>query len=233
MNQEKQYDFIIVGSGIGGLSSAVVLAKNGFSVLVLEKNNQIGGALQVFSRDKCIFDTGVHYIGGLDKGENLYRMFKYLGIYDSLKLRSLDRDCFDLIRMPDGKSYPHGQGYESFTSQLIHLFPEEENAIYSFCEKLKEICDFFPLYNLELGDEQAYYNNPEILSLGAWDYVNSITNNQILKSILLGSGPLYAGDQQSTPLYVVALIMNSYIKGSYRLVDGGANRILVIFFNSI
>ena len=40
MNQEKQYDFIIVGSGIGGLSSAVVLAKNGFSVLVLEKNNQ-------------------------------------------------------------------------------------------------------------------------------------------------------------------------------------------------
>ena len=54
MKLEKQYDFIIVGSGIGGLSSAVVLAKNGYSVLVLEKNNQIGGALQVFSRDKCI-----------------------------------------------------------------------------------------------------------------------------------------------------------------------------------
>ena len=222
MKLEKQYDFIIVGSGIGGLSSAVVLAKNGYSVLVLEKNNQIGGALQVFSRDKCIFDTGVHYIGGLDKGENLYRMFKYLGIYDSLKLRSLDRDCFDLIRMPDGNSCPHGQGYESFTSQLIHLFPAEENAIYSFCKKLKEICAFFPLYNLEIGDGQTYYNNPEILSLGAWDYVNSITNNQTLRSILLGSGPLYAGDQQSTPLYVVALIMNSYIKGSYRLVDGGS-----------
>ena len=84
MSASKQYDFVIVGSGIGGLSSAVMLAKNGYSVLVLEKNHQIGGALQVFSRDKCIFDTGVHYIGGLDEGENLYRMFKYLGIYDGL-----------------------------------------------------------------------------------------------------------------------------------------------------
>ena len=78
------------------------------------------------------------------------------------------------------------------------------------------------MYNLEISDGQTYYNYPEILSLGAWDYVNSITNNQTLRSILLGSGPLYAGDQQSTPLYVVALIMNSYIKGSYRLVDGGS-----------
>ncbi len=222
MIQDKLYDFVIVGSGIGGLSSAVVLAKNGFSVLVLEKNNQIGGALQVFSRDKCIFDTGVHYIGGLDPGENLYRMFKYLGIYDSLKLKSLDRDCFDLIRMPNGVSYPHGQGYDSFTSQLIQQFPEEENAILAFCEKLKEICDFFPLYNLEIGEEQTYYTNPEILSLGAWDYVSSLTENTVLRSVLLGSGPLYAGDQHSTPLYVVALIMNSYIKGSYRLVDGGS-----------
>ncbi len=222
MTQIKKYDFLIVGSGIGGLSSAVILAKNGYSVLVLEKNNQIGGALQVFSRDKCVFDTGVHYVGGLDPGENLQRMFNYLGIYDALKLKSLDRDCFDLIRLPNGVSYPHGQGYEAFSSQLIQLFPEEEKAILAFCEKIKQICDFFPLYNLELGDDQAYYNNPEILSLGAWDFINSITNNKILRTVLLGSGPLYAGDEKTTPLYVVALIMNSYIKGSYRLVDGGS-----------
>ena len=222
MSASKQYDFVVVGSGIGGLSSAVMLAKNGYSVLVLEKNHQIGGALQVFSRDKCIFDTGVHYIGGLDEGENLYRMFKYLGIYDGLNLQSLDRDCFDLIRLPNGKSYPHAQGYEAFSSNLIQAFPEEKEAIEAFCVKVQEMCDFFPLYNLEMGDEQTYYNNPEILMLGAWDYVCSITENDDLRNVLLGSGPLYAGDQKSTPFYVVALIMNSYIKGSYRLVDGGS-----------
>ena len=51
-----QYDFIVVGSGIGGLVSAVLLGMEGHRVLVLEKNHQIGGSLQVFSRDKRIFD---------------------------------------------------------------------------------------------------------------------------------------------------------------------------------
>lgn len=90
MSTTTKFDFVIIGSGMGGLTSALILAKKGYKVLVLEKNPQVGGALQVFSRDKCIFDTGVHYIGGLDKGENLYQLFKYLGIYDDLRLKSLD-----------------------------------------------------------------------------------------------------------------------------------------------
>ncbi|PIQ15081.1 MAG: all-trans-retinol 13,14-reductase, partial [Flavobacteriales bacterium CG18_big_fil_WC_8_21_14_2_50_32_9] len=60
---KKEYDFVIIGSGLGGLACAYILASEGYSVVVLEKNHQIGGNLQVFSRDKCIFDTGVHYIG--------------------------------------------------------------------------------------------------------------------------------------------------------------------------
>jgi|694.fasta_scaffold29327_4 all-trans-retinol 13,14-reductase len=222
MSINTQYDFVIVGSGMGGLTSALILSKNGYKVLVLEKNPQIGGALQVFSRDKCIFDTGVHYIGGLDKGENLYQLFKYLGIYDGLRLKSLDRDCFDLIRFEDGSSYKHGQGYDNFIKELVYSFPEEEIAIREFCDKMIEMCNYFPLYNINEQPVNSYFENPEILEIGAWDYVTSITKNAKLQKVLLGSGPLYAGDSKSTPLYVVALIMNSYIKGSYRLVDGGA-----------
>jgi all-trans-retinol 13,14-reductase len=218
----EKFDFIIIGSGMGGLTSSVILAKNGYKVLVLEKNHQIGGALQVFSRDKCVFDTGVHYLGGLDKGENLYQLFNYLGIYDGLKLRSLDRAGFDVIRFQDGTSYKHGQGYANFANELIRSFPEESDAIQRFCAKLQEVCEYFPLYNIREQATNSYFENPEILSIGAWDYVCSLTNNERLRNVLLGSGPLYAGDKQSTPLYVVALILNSYIKGSYRLVDGGS-----------
>ncbi|MDH6212667.1 phytoene dehydrogenase-like protein [Chryseobacterium sp. BIGb0186] len=64
---KKTYDILIIGSGIGGLVSALILAKEGLKVCVLEKNNQYGGNLQTFSRDKLIFDTGVHYLGGLSK----------------------------------------------------------------------------------------------------------------------------------------------------------------------
>ena len=55
-----KYDVVIIGSGLGGLVSAIILAREGYSVCVLEKNQQFGGNLQTFSRDKVIFDTGVH-----------------------------------------------------------------------------------------------------------------------------------------------------------------------------
>ena len=80
MNQTS--DIVIIGSGLGGLLCGAVLSLEGYQVTVLERNKQIGGNLQTFSRDKHIFDSGVHYIGSLGKGQNLYKVFKYLGIVD-------------------------------------------------------------------------------------------------------------------------------------------------------
>jgi all-trans-retinol 13,14-reductase len=224
MNQEKTYDFVIVGSGIGGLVSAVVLGKHGHSVLVLEKNHQIGGSLQVFSRDKRVFDTGVHYIGGLDKGENLHAIFSYLGIMDALKIQRLDDHCFDRILFPDGTSFELAQGYDRFIESLKSQFPGEEVAIEAYCEKLRSVCDFFPLYNLEddAQSEKSYVSHPEILAESAWGFLDTITDNERLKNVLVGNGLLYAGDRKTTPMYMVALIMNSYMMGSYRMVNGGS-----------
>jgi all-trans-retinol 13,14-reductase len=222
VKDKQTYDCIIIGSGMGGLTAALILAKHAKKVLVLEKNHQIGGALQVFSRDKCVFDTGVHYLGGLDEGENLYKLFKYLDIYDGLKLKRLDDACFDLIRFADGTVVPHGQGYDQFISNLVSAFPEEETAIRTFCAKIVDMCNYFPMYNIQLPTGDSYQENPEILAISAWDYVSSLTQNSKLRNVLLGSGPLYAGEKDATPLYVVALILNSYIKGSYRLEDGGS-----------
>ena len=219
--EDKLYDFIVIGSGMGGLVCANILAKSGFSVLVLEKNQQIGGSLQIFSRDKCIFDTGVHYIGSLDQGEYLDRVFSYLGIMEKLELKKLDENQFDSIRFSGNKSFPLGQGYKKFSQQLIEAFPQEEDGIKSFCKKVKEICTYFPLYNLKGPSEKNYLNDPGVLELDAWDYISSITTNQELRAVLLGNGPLYAGERHITPFYVVALITNSYIKGSYKIVNGG------------
>lgn len=220
--ESKTYDFLIVGSGMGGLTSAVILAKEGYSVLVLEKNHQIGGNLQVFSRDKRVFDTGVHYIGGLDKGENLYQIFRYLEIMDDLHCERLDDEGYDRILFQDGKPYKHAQGYDRFEATLLQDFPDEREAIRTFCATIQDVCSYFPLYNLSVENERNYLNHPEILRMNAWEFVCSITQNEKLRAVLLGNGFLYAGEKETTPLYVVALIMNSFLKGSYRMINGGS-----------
>ena len=66
---------------------------------------------------RVIFDSGVHYLGGLDKGQNLYQVFKYLGMMDKLKLQKMDEDVFDKIIIEnDDKEYVYAQGYENFIS---------------------------------------------------------------------------------------------------------------------
>lgn len=224
INPDKEYDFVIVGSGFGGMCCAYILANEGYSVGVVEKNIQLGGNLQIFSRDKVILDTGVHYIGGLDKGENLYRFFQYFGLTETLKMQRLDDECFDLIQFSDGKSYKYGQGYPNFIKNLVSAFPEEEKAIRIFCDKVKEICKLFPLYNLEEESPNAYFDI-DFRSINAQAYIASITDNVRLQNVLAGSNILYAGVKDKTPLYVHALILNSYICGSYRLTDGGAQLI--------
>ncbi|WP_149205833.1 phytoene desaturase family protein [Flavobacterium johnsoniae] len=216
---KKQYDVVIVGSGLGGLVSSIILAKEGYSVCVLEKNNQYGGNLQTFVRDKTIFDTGIHYIGGLEKGQNLYQYFKYLGIIDHLNLKKLDEDRFDMISFEnDPNEYPHAQGYENFVNQLAVFFPEEKENLYNYCEKLKTVCDAFPLYNLNW--EGKY--DPEILELNAKETIDAFTENEKLKAVLAGSNFLYAGIPDKSPFYVHALSVNSYIQSSWRCINGGS-----------
>lgn len=215
-----EYDLVVIGSGLGGLTCGALFAKEGHRVCVLERNKQLGGNLQTFSRDKVIFDSGVHYVGGLDKGQNLYQIFKYLEIMDNLKIQRMDEDCVDEIMfVGESKTYRHAQGYEHFIEVLSKDFPGEEQAIRNYCDEMKRICERFPLYNLRMGD--AFEKN-DVLGIDTRTYLESITKNKKLQNVLAGSNLLYAGEGYKTPLYVHALIINSYIEGSYRFVDGGS-----------
>jgi all-trans-retinol 13,14-reductase len=216
---KKQYDVVIVGSGLGGLASAIILAKEGYSICVLEKNSQFGGNLQTFVRDKTIFDTGIHYIGGLSEGQNLYKYFKYLGIMDDLKLKKMDEDGFDIISFEnDSQEYPHAQGYDNFVNQLSKFFPEERATIQKYCEEITKTCSSFPLYNLEW---EGKYDS-EQLSINAKQYIDELTENTKLRAVLAGTNFLYAGIAEKSPFYVHALSVNSYIQSAWRCINGGS-----------
>ncbi len=215
------YDIVIIGSGIGGLVCSGILSREGYRVGILEKNRQIGGSLQTFSREKEIFDSGVHYIGGLAPGQNLYQIFKYLGIMDKLKLQRMDEDAFDkIIISNDPKAYRQAQGYENFIRNLVNDFPEEEAAIRNYCKMIKDTCNKFPLYNLRtngLYDEKA-----DVLGLDTYAVITSLTNNAKLQAVLVGNNALYVGKPDETPFYVHALIINSYIESAWKCINGGS-----------
>ena len=214
------YDVVIIGSGLGGLVCGAILGMHGYKVGIFEKNRQIGGCLQTYSRDKTIIDTGVHYIGALAEGQNLYTIFKYLGIIDQLKLKRMDTDGFDRIGFgDDSKSYSLAQGYDNFIAKLLKDFPDEETALHLYCDKLKDICRKFPLYNLRTGD---YTEKEDVLNIDTWGYLRSITKNERLQQVLAGNNMLYAGVADKTPLYIHALITNSYIESAWKCVDGGS-----------
>ncbi len=216
---KEKYDVVIIGSGLGGLVSALILAKEGYSVCVLEKNNQFGGNLQTFVRDKTIFDTGIHYIGGLSEGQNLNRYFKYLGIMEDLKLKKLDENGFDIISFEnDTIEYPHAQGYDNFVNQLSNFFPKEKAEIIEYCNIIQSVCDSFPLYNLNW---EGKYDS-EILALNAKKCIDEATSNEKLRAVLAGTNFLYAGIEDKSPFYVHALSVNSYIQSSYRCINGGS-----------
>ncbi|HLK27183.1 MAG TPA: FAD-dependent oxidoreductase [Puia sp.] len=217
----QQYDVIIIGSGIGGLVCGNILSMEGMKVCVLEKNKQIGGCLQTFSRDKVIFDSGVHYIGGLDKGQNLYQIFKYLGLMEKLKLEKMDEDAFDKIIIDnDENEYPLAQGYDNFIARLSEYFPDEKNAIINYCETIQSICKKFPLYNLRSGGQ--YSEKQDVLEIDTKTFIESLTLNKKLQAVLAGNNILYAGQSAKTPFYVHSLILNSYIESSWKCIDGGS-----------
>lgn len=217
----NKYDVIIIGSGMGGLVCGDILSREGYSVCIVEKNKQIGGCLQIYARDKVVFDSGVHYIGGLDKGQNLYQLFKYLGLMDKLKLERMDANAFDKILISDDeKEYSLAQGYENFISTLVKDFPEEENAIRIYCDKIKEVCTKFPLYNLDVND--GFDEKVSVMDLDTKGFIESITTNKKLQAVLAGNNQLYAGVGDETPFFVHALITNSYIESSWKCIDGGS-----------
>ncbi len=216
---EQVYDFVIIGSGLGGLQCAYILADHGHSVCVLEKNQQLGGSLQVFSRDKTVFDTGVHYLPALDEGQPLHSYFKYFGLTDSVKWRKMDRK-FDQISFDNGSEFHHASSWDEFERTLIADFPEEENAIRSYSETIRKIVKTFPIDELEYHEKD--HTDDALFELSAKEFIDSLSPNEQFRAVLAGSNLLYAGSAEKCPLYVHALVTNGYVLSAHRCVDGGS-----------
>jgi len=209
---------IIIGSGLGGLECGYILAKNGMDVTVLEQDNQIGGCLQTFVRGRALFDTGFHYVGGLDPDGSLYPLFRYFGLLDLPWVR-LDDECFDEVVIGD-KSFPFACGHDRFAERLAEHFPAEKEGIRKYASFLKEVGEHI-FDSFKPRDMSDFYSG-SLFSRSAYEFLNGTVSDPLLRKVLSGTSLKMELDADRLPLYVFAQINNSFIQSAWRLKGGGS-----------
>jgi phytoene dehydrogenase-like protein len=124
----SSWDTIVIGSGSGGLTAAVALARAGQRVLVLEQHYLPGGWCQSFSLSGFRFSPGVHYVGGLTPGSGLRRIYEGLELTGDLEFCEMNPDGFDHFLIED-ETFDVPRGFARWFARLCERFPHEREGL--------------------------------------------------------------------------------------------------------
>lgn len=134
----ETYDYVVIGSGITGLFTAALLAKDGAKVLVLERHYLVGGYAQSFPKDGYLFCAGLHYVFNSLPDEDGGRFLRALGLADEVRFSPMSRDGFDRVRFPS-LSYDVVSGAQQNIDGLTRLFPRQREALEKYYATLAAI----------------------------------------------------------------------------------------------
>ncbi len=224
----QKFDALIIGSGIGGLECAYILARSGMSVCVVEKNAVVGGSLQSFRRGEDEFDTGFHYVGALAKGEILERLFSFFGLME-LPWHQLDRDGFDEVFLKD-KSYLLSNGHTAFAERLSSYFPNSSEEIKRYSAFLKDVGSKITDPLLKEGNGLSSLN--ELFLCNAYNFLKESVGEGALLDVISGTSLKLELNRPTLPLYTFAQINNSFVQSAWRL-RGRGSQITETLANSI
>ena len=225
------YDTIIIGSGMGSLTSAAILSKEGQKVLVLERHYTAGGFTHIFKRKGYEWDVGIHYIGEVQRANSATKiLFDYISD-NNLKWADMG-EVYDRIFIGD-KSYDFVKGVGNFKNKLYEYFPKEEKAINNYVDLVfastKTTRNFFadkaipPLISKLFGGR---LRNPfyKFSDKTTYEVLSSLTNNEELIKVLTGQyGDYGLTPKQSSFAMHAALVRHYFSGGSFPI--GGSSEI--------
>lgn len=211
-----KYDVAIIGGGLGGLECGFTLSKCGLNVCVLEQGSALGGCLQTFRRKRTDFDTGFHYVGALDEGQSLRRLFDFFQLMD-LPWHRLDMDGFDEVIL-GGNSYKFVSGRENFVESLSCRFPNQRDNLKKYISVLADVGDNI-FKSLDTADAVDFYRKPAFVT-SAYDFLHETISDDTLRNVLAGTS-LKMELHRNLPLYIFAQINDSFIQSAWRIEGGG------------
>ncbi|MFT7588035.1 MAG: all-trans-retinol 13,14-reductase [Limisphaerales bacterium] len=224
---EGKFDSIIIGSGLGSLTTASLLAQKGQRVLILEQHYTPGGFTHVFKRKRFEWDVGVHYIGEVhDERTILRRLFDAL-TDNKLKWEPMG-EVYDRIIFGE-KIYNFRKSVEAWSADLKKEFPEETDAIDKYLELVfaatKASRDYFAqkampdLVSKLVGGKMRnkFYSFSDKITL---DVLKSITSNTKLIGVLTGQFGDYGLPPAESSFGMHAMLVKHYFKGGAYPVGG-------------
>ncbi len=226
------YDVIVIGSGIGGLGAAALLAKHaGKRVLVLERHYTAGGFTHTFHRSGYEWDVGVHYIGQvLDLDSSLRQLFDDV---TNAKLAWADMgDVYDRVVIGDD-TYDFVKGKDNFRQRLKEYFPSEQRAIDRYLAELDATVRRAQLYFTEKC--LPVFASRLVGGLMRWPLLRkaqrttletlcALTDNRRLMGVLTGQYGDYGLPPSKSSFFIHALVTSHYLEGGAYPV-GGASRL--------
>lgn len=130
---QDEFDAIVIGAGLGGLTSGALLAKRGYKVLVLEHQYHVGGFCSSFQRNGFTFNTGVEDVSGVWEKGSVNALVRELGLVkDDLFIKNSTNYFFkgNLIDIPFEMS--------ELIKVLSDMYPCEKENIKNFLEDAKK-----------------------------------------------------------------------------------------------
>ena len=217
---------LIIGSGVGGLSTAIILAKLGIDVTVLEKNFRPGGLLRSYTRDGIECGVGVHYLGSLDRGQILRSFFDYLGVSEGIPVVKMgqdgviDRYIFDSsINSPPIFDLP--QGMDGYEENLNRAFPGEEEKIAKLLIPLRQAGRQLHGLDFLYSTDNDFSLLDQSQSLG--EILTELQCSPGLRSVLSIPSCWIGVPPNDCPAYYHNMALASYVSSSWRLERNGSD----------
>lgn len=224
---EGPWDAIVIGSGIGGMTTAAMLAKWGYKVLVLEQHYTAGGFTHTFRRKKWVWDVGVHAVGEVSDRAMPGKLLKLL-TDGRLRWTSLG-SVYDEFHFPDGIRIDFPDNKEQFRDNLIAAFPDEVEAIDRYLALVREVGQSMRGYYLSRVAPPGFRRlTKRMMAAPAekWlmrrtaEVLDGLTDNEQLKTVLAAQWGYYGSVPSRSSFAMQALVVRHFWHGGYYPTGG-------------
>ena len=225
----SSYDTIIIGSGMGSLTTAAILSKEGQKVLVLEKHYTAGGFTHVFKRKGYEWDVGIHYIGDVQRPTSVVKkVFDYI---TNAQLKWADMGAvYDKIIIGK-KTFDFVKGTTNFKEKLYKYFPNDKEAIDNYVSLVFEATKASQNYYMEKAVPKlvsTLFGNKmrkpflKFSDKTTYEVLSSITKNNELIKVLSGQYGDYGLPPKQSSFTMHASVARHYFGGASFPIGGSS-----------